>query len=116
MNRVWNHGRTEDPRATTEMSIASNGEWMTCIDPGGTTTPASLGTRAILGMTLGETGVTNTGADDRGTVTDSAKTGTKIRLTEDQDTKIAGRREGLKNPGVEIDGGDDTRTLEQSSI
>ena len=89
---------------------------MTGIDPAGKTTRETLGIPAILGMTRGETGVTSTGMDYRGTVMNSAGTGTIIRSTKGRETKIAGRREGLKNTGVGTGRGGDKRTLKKSSI
>ena len=92
---------------TTEIRITINEESMIGTDLVGTMTRVTIGTPEILGMTRAGIGVTTTDKEGRGIVTNSAETDTIIP----RDTKIAGKREGLKSTGTAIDGGGDKEKL-----
>ena len=128
MNRVWNHGKIDESRASTEMSITSKEGWRTGTEAVGTMTLASLGipdlviqvSRVSLGIpepqTHGMIGDINTGPDASGTMMSSVETDTIIRQTTDQDTRNAGKREDLKSIGAGIDGGADAQNLLETAL
>ena len=92
---------------TTEIRITINEESMIGTDLVGTMTRVTIGTPEILGMTRAGIGVTTTDKEGRGIMTNSAETDTIIP----RDTKIVGKREGLKSTGTAIDGGGDKEKL-----